>query len=82
MSKGNNEEFEKIASELQRNIKNYEDGKIKHYAFAATNDETFANYSWSKTEFYKELNARLGIQTNDSRDEQKKLAKKKSSAKK
>jgi len=70
--RGTLEQFDQIVLELQRNIKAYEDKKIKHYAFADTNDNIFANYNWSKVEFYKELNARLGIQTNESRDEQKK----------
>lgn len=72
MSRGTLDQFEQIVVELAKNIKSYEDKRIKHYAFAEMNDSIFSAYNWSKSEFFKEVNIRLGNKTNESREEDKK----------
>jgi len=70
--RGTEDQFLAIVDQLGKNIKQYEEKKIKHYQFADASDNIFASYAWSKVEFYKELNSRLGYETNDSREEKKK----------
>jgi hypothetical protein len=65
VSRGSAENFDQIVVELAKNTKQYEAGQIKHYQFADKVDVIFGSYGWDKASFYKELNARLGIQTND-----------------
>ena|SRR5271170_3640659 len=71
MARGSEDQFLAILSELHKNTKNYEDKKIKHYQWAGHIDDLFASYTWTKAEFYKELNARLGIETNETREKKK-----------
>ena len=74
--RGSDEHFSALAAELAKNTKAYEDKKIKHYQWADSTDRLFENYGWSKSEFYKELNRRLGVETNDSRREKPEVKKK------
>jgi len=74
--KGTEDQFERIVNELRGNIKNYEDKRIKYIQYLGTIDAVFAGYGWGKKDFYEELNKRLGIETNDSRREEKEKRKK------
>ena len=73
MSRGTEEQFIAILASLEKNTRSYEAKQIKHYQWAEQNDNIFANYTWSKQEFYKELGVRLGIQTNETREKKKSL---------
>ncbi len=64
--------FQAIVVELARNTKSYEDKKIKHYQWADVIDSIFANYGVVKQEFFRELNSRCGVQTNDTREKKRK----------
>lgn len=68
MTKGSEDNFQVMVLEIAKNIKNYEARSIKHYQYADTMDAIFANYGWNKQEFYNELNSRLGIETNETRE--------------
>jgi hypothetical protein len=68
MARSSEENFQAIVSEIAKNIKNYEARVIKHYQYADTMDAIFANYGWNKQDFYNELNSRLGIETNETRE--------------
>lgn len=70
---GSEEQFKELVDRLSINCKKYESGAIKHIAFTEAIDSYFAAYGWSKKEFYKELNVRLGIQN---REEPKKVEEK------
>jgi hypothetical protein len=65
------EHFQGIVMELSANLKAYEEQKIKHYAFTDRVDHIFANYGIAKSAFYKELNSRCGIQTNETREKKR-----------
>ena len=73
--RGSEDQFNMIVDCLADNCKKYENGQVKHIAFTENMDSYFATYGWSKPEFYKELNARLGI---PNKEEPKKESKKKS----
>jgi CRISPR/Cas system CSM-associated protein Csm5 (group 7 of RAMP superfamily) len=62
--RGTEDQFKAIVDLLGKNCKNYETGKIKHIVFSETMDNIFYENVWSKDEFYKELNTRLGIHNN------------------
>lgn len=70
--KGDEAQFHQILSELAVQVKSYQDNKTKHYQFVSNTDNIFANYSWSKKDFYSELNRIRGIQTNEERAEERK----------
>jgi hypothetical protein len=63
--KGNEESFQLISSELAKSIRAWETGKIKPMQHAEKVDGLFSGYGWSKTEFFKELDIRIGKQSND-----------------
>lgn len=71
--RGTNEQFDCILSELNKNIRAYEEKKIKHHQYVDAADNIFQSYGWSKSEFYKEVNFRLDIQTNETREKKKTL---------
>lgn len=82
-TKGTEDEFKCIIDGLAKNCKRYEIGQIKHMQFTEAMDSIFGEYNWSKQEFYKELNTRLGIHNNEERPAVKPAAKpKKAKAKK
>lgn len=64
---GTEENFSRIVVELAALIKTYEEKGLRHYDYVARLENIFMSYKWDKVEFYQELNARLGIQTNDTR---------------
>jgi hypothetical protein len=59
--RGSEDQFKALVDDLAKNCKRYETGAIKYIAFTENMDSYFAEYGWSKVEFYKELNVRLGI---------------------
>jgi hypothetical protein len=69
-SRGTEDSFNNIVHELSRLHKAYEEKRIKHTQWAEGIDGIFNSYGWSKKEFYKELNARIGVETNESRLEE------------
>lgn len=74
--RGTDDQFDTIVNALQQNAKGYESKTIKYIQYLDTIDKVFSGaYGWGKKEFYEELNRRLGIQTNDSRREEKKKRK-------
>ncbi len=74
--RGTDEQFDQIVNTLQQNARNYENKTIKYIQYLDMIDKVFSGaYGWNKKEFYDELNRRLGIQTNDSRREDKKKRK-------
>lgn len=72
--RGTEEQFNNIMSALAKNTRDYEEKRIKHFQFADMVDRIFQDYGWNKPGFYRELNLRLGIHTNESRREEKKLS--------
>jgi len=70
--RGSEEQFNQLVDCLNKNCRKYESGAIKHIAFTEAIDSYFAAYGWSKKEFYKELNVRLGI---PNKEEPKKVEK-------
>lgn len=80
--RGSEEHFNLLAAELAKNTRAYEEKKIKHYQWADSVDRLFESYGWSKEEFYKELNKRLGVETNESRRAEPEEKKKKKVRKK
>lgn len=63
--KGTLQQFDTIVAEMVKNTKAYDEKRIKHLQWVEQIENIFASYTWTKKEFYRELNARLGIQTND-----------------
>lgn len=57
--------FELTVAALISNTKAYEEKKIKHYQYSDAIESIFDRYAVNKKEFYKELNVRLGIKTNE-----------------
>lgn len=72
MSRGSEEQFQALLTELHKNTKNYEEKKIKHTQWTEQTEALFSSFSWTKAEFYKELNSRLGIETNETREKKRK----------
>lgn len=70
--RGTEEQFNELLNRLAKTHKSYEERSIKHYQWADSIDKLFESYGWSKAEFYKELRARTGQETNESREEKKK----------
>lgn len=71
MSKGTEEQFQTIVENLAINCRQYEGRQIKHIQYADKVDAIFQSYGWDKPTFYRELNERLGIQTNETRKKKK-----------
>jgi len=63
--KGSEENFQILIVALAKNLRSYEAKEIKHIAYSDRVDALFAGHGWSRKEFYKELNSRLGVQTNE-----------------
>lgn len=78
-ARGTEEQFLKIIHAIERNNKAYVEKQIKFYQWAETVDQIFTDYMWSKSEFYKEVNLRLGIQTNETREKKRSVPPKKKS---
>ena len=70
-TRGTEADFNAIVGALSKITKRYESREIRHYQWAESIDSIFANSSWAQKEFYKELNKRLGIETNESREDKK-----------
>lgn len=82
MAKGSEDNFQLILAELNKSIRAYETHQIKFMQHMQKTDDLFGGYGWSKKDFYQEMNARLGISTNETRaaDKIKKPATKKKKA--
>jgi hypothetical protein len=78
----NQESFEAIVVELAKNTKRYEDKVIKHYQYADQIENVFANFGVNKTDFYRELNIRCGVETNDTRTKKRAVVVKQKTKKK
>ena len=52
-------DFQYIVKELARNSRDYENGSIQHIKYVESIDYLFNSFSWSKVDFYQELNRRL-----------------------
>lgn len=65
--RGTEEQFNNIVAMLGQNTKNYEEKKLKHNQWVEQSESILSQNGWTKDEFYKELNARVGIQTNETR---------------
>lgn len=74
------EYFEIIVADLIKNAKAYEEKKIKHYQYSDAIESIFERYSVNKKDFYKELNVRLGIASNEAIVKDKTSFKKKAKA--
>jgi hypothetical protein len=81
MARGSEENFQLIITELAKSLHAYEAKTIKHMAHAEKVDGLFSSYGWNKADFFKEMNTRLGIQTNEMRTKVK-VVKKATSKKK
>lgn len=58
--KGSEDSFQLIVSELGKSIRAWETGKIKPMQHAEKVDNLFSGYGWSKSDFFKELDVRVG----------------------
>jgi hypothetical protein len=56
------EHFQTMLIEFDALNKQYEKGQIKYHQKTAKVDTIFDKYGWSRSDFFKELNARVGIQ--------------------
>ena len=74
--RGSDDSFKTIVDCLAKNCKKYEKGEIKHIAFTENMDAYFTEYGWSKKEFYKELNVRLGLSNKEEPAKEEKPKKK------
>lgn len=59
MARGSENQFNEIVNQLAKNIKNYDTKSVNYIKFLDTVDYIFAEYGWSKSDFYAEMNARL-----------------------
>jgi hypothetical protein len=66
-TRSSEEHFQKMLIELNTLTKQYEQGQIKYHQKTIKVDTIFENYGWSRHEFFKELNSRLGIQSHSDR---------------
>jgi hypothetical protein len=80
--RGTEDQFDVILKKYYDNVKSYEGKNMNYVGFSANIDALFAYYGWSKKEFFKELNARIGIQTNQERKNKTIEASKKKASKK
>lgn len=62
--KGTEEQFQSLAFELHNLTKKYENHAIKHAQYTEGVDDLFHRRGWSKKEFYKEMDIKLGINRN------------------
>lgn len=70
------ENFQIMIVELDKLNKQYEKGQLKYHQKTDKTDRVFEQYGWQRTEFFKELNARLGIQAHSTKPAKKTLKKK------
>jgi hypothetical protein len=66
---GTEEAFVAIAKEYTKYVKQYEAGSLKHYQYVDYVERLFTENGWSKPDFTKELNRRLGIEERKPRKE-------------
>jgi hypothetical protein len=75
----NEANFIAMVKELDDLVKQYEKGTIKYHQKADLTDRVFEKYAIPRAEFFKEVNAKLGIQVHPAPKPIKKTPKKKQS---
>jgi hypothetical protein len=69
--------FVAMVKELDTLVKQYEKGQIKYHQKTDQTDRVFEKYAIPRSEFFKEVNAKLGIQMHSASKPTKKIPKKK-----
>jgi hypothetical protein len=65
--RGTEDQFQAMVKQYYTVAKNYETKAATFITYCQQMEAIFASYGWSKKEFFKELNVKLGIHINERR---------------